>query len=104
MTTALGPAVSYRTRGGQETDRKVIAHVAEYGKVTNRTIQNMFDLTIQSANAVLDDLIRRGILVKTSTHQRGPGVEYGPGSSFPRPKRPVRRQVSEAPLGLWDEK
>jgi ATP-dependent DNA helicase RecG len=101
---ALGPAVSYRTRGGQETDRKVIAHVAEYGKVTNRTIQNMFDLTIQSANAVLDDLIRRGILVKTSTHQRGPGVEYGPGSSFPRPKRPVRRQVSEAPLGLWDEK
>jgi ATP-dependent DNA helicase RecG len=101
---ALGPAVSYRTRGGQETDRKVIAHVAEYGKVTNRTIQNMFDLTIQSANAVLDDLIRRVILVKTSTHQRGPGVEYGPGSSFPRPKRPVRRQVSEAPLGLWDEK
>lgn len=81
---ALGPAVAYQTRSGAETDRKVIAHVAEYGHVTNRTIQNLFDLTMHRANAVLDDLIRREVLVKTSTHQRGPGVEYGPGPRFPR--------------------
>jgi hypothetical protein len=68
-----------------ETDRKVIAHVREYGKVTNRTVQNLFDLTVHPANNLLDDLIRRGILVKTSPQQRGPAVEYGPGPRFPKP-------------------
>jgi ATP-dependent DNA helicase RecG len=102
-TAALGPALAYRIRGGHEADRKVIAHVAEYGKVTNRTIQNLFDLTIQSANAVLDDLIRRGILVKTSTHQRGPGVEYGPGPRFPKTRKRIPRSPVDATPGLWGD-
>jgi ATP-dependent DNA helicase RecG len=101
---ALGPAVAYQTRTGAETDRKVVAHVAEYGHVTNRTLQNLFDLTMHRANAVLDDLIKREILVKTSTHQRGPGVEYGPGRRFPRASRSARRQVRDGGLGLWDDR
>ncbi|MHB8892917.1 MAG: hypothetical protein ACYC65_12820 [Candidatus Limnocylindrales bacterium] len=66
-----------------DTDRKVIAHVSEYGKITNRTVQNLFDVTVHPANAIIDDLVRREVLVKTSVQQRGPGVEYGPGPRFP---------------------
>ena len=101
---ALGPAVSYQARSASETDRKVIAHVAEYGKITNRTLQNLFDLTVHRANTLLDDLIRREILVKTSVQQRGPSVEYGPGPKFPQqPTRRTRRsQVSEEGPTLWD--
>jgi len=102
---ALGPAVTYQTRSVSETDRKVIAHVAEYGKITNRTIQNLFDLTVHRANTLLDDLIRREILVKTSIQQRGPGVEYGPGPKFPRraTKSAGRHRTSEAKPTLWGE-
>jgi len=102
---ALGPAVTYQTRSGSETDRRVIAHVAEYGKITNRTIQNLFDLTVHRANTLLDDLIRREILVKTSIQQRGPGVEYGPGPKFPRraTKSAGRHRTSEAKPTLWGE-
>ncbi len=57
----LGSAVPYQRRTVDEIDRKVIAHVREHGKVTNRTVQNMLDLEAQ----------------------RGPSVEYGPGRRFP---------------------
>jgi len=99
---ALGPAVTYQQRTAAETDRKMIAHVREYGKVTNRTVQNLFDLTVHPANNLLDDLIRRGILVKTSPQQRGPAVEYGPGPRFPKPPKGTRgRRVAEDPMTLW---
>jgi ATP-dependent DNA helicase RecG len=103
---ALGPAVADQARNVTETDRKVIAHVAEYGKITNRTIQNLFDLTVHRANTLLDDLIRREILVKTSNQQRGPGVEYGPGPRFPQRTaraRAGRHRVSEAEGALWGD-
>jgi ATP-dependent DNA helicase RecG len=80
---ALGSAVSYQRRTVDEIDRKVIAHVREYGKVTNRTVQNLLDVNIQRAKGILMDLVKRRILVKTSPHERGPGVEYGPGTKFP---------------------
>ena len=102
---ALGPAVTYQVRSISDTDRKVVAHVVEYGKITNRTVQNLFDVTVHPANAIIDDLVRREILVKTSVQQRGPGVEYGPGSKFPHRARAARkRQGSKADGGtLWDE-
>ncbi len=102
---ALGPAVAYQVRSISDTDRKVVAHVVEYGKITNRTVQNLFDVTVHPANAIIDDLVRREILVKTSVQQRGPGVEYGPGPKFPHRARAGRR--SQAPKAdgatLWDE-
>ena len=102
---ALGPAVSYQTRSVSDTDRKVIAHVVEYGRVTNRTVQNLFDLGVHQANSVIDDLVRRQVLVKTSVQQRGPGVEYGPGPTFPaRPTRKSRQpQEPDAGRTLWDD-
>jgi ATP-dependent DNA helicase RecG len=84
---ALGSAVPYQRRTMDEIDRKVIAHVREYGKVTNRTVQNLFDVGIQRARAILADMVKRRVLVKTSPHERGPGVEYGPGAKFPPGRR-----------------
>ncbi len=84
---ALGPAVPYQRRTIDEIDRKVIAHVHEYGKVTNRTVQNLLDVGINRARDILADLVRRRMLRKTSAHERGPGVEYGPGARFPAARK-----------------
>lgn len=83
----LGPAVTYRRRTTDEIDRKVVSHVSEYGRVTNRTLQNMLDMNVHRAKDVLADLVARQVLVKTSQAQRGPTVEYGPGPKFPATKR-----------------
>ena len=101
---ALGPAVAYQVRSISDTDRKVIAHVGEYGKITNRTVQNLFDVTVHPANAIIDDLVRREVLIKTSVQQRGPGVEYGPGPKFPHRGRASvgRRSVKVDGATLWD--
>jgi hypothetical protein len=32
-------------------------------------------------------MVQRRILRKTSAHERGPGVEYGPGARFPTPRK-----------------
>ncbi len=88
----LGPAVRYHRRTVDEIDRKVIGHVREYGKVTSRTVQNMFDVDVQRARDILRDLVQRKTLRKTSKAQRGPSVEYGSGARFPSPgKRPKGR-------------
>lgn len=84
---ALGSAVLYHRRTLDDIDRKVITHVQEYGKITNRTIQNNFDVDVQRAKGILSDLVGREILVKTSERSRGPGIEYGPGSKFPRSRK-----------------
>jgi ATP-dependent DNA helicase RecG len=92
---ALGPAVPYQRRTVDETDRKIIAHVREYRTVTNKTVQNLFDVGIHKASAICRDLVQRKILVKESSHERGPGVQYGPGPKFP-PKAGQRRRGASA--------
>jgi ATP-dependent DNA helicase RecG len=83
VLSQLGPAITYRRRAPDEIDRKVVDHMREYGKVTNRTVRNMFDVDVQRAKTILGDLVERGVIVKTSTRQRGPNIEYGPGPAFP---------------------
>jgi len=98
---ALGPAVPYQRRTVDEIDRKVIAHVHEYGKVTNRTVQNLLDVGINRARDILADMVERRLLRKTSAHSRGPGVEYGPGARFPATTKAGARAASaqaELPL------
>ena len=87
---SLGSAVIYQRPSLQDTDRKVTAHVKDYGRINNRTIQDMFDMDVYRASALLRDLQERGVLVKTTAQQRGPGVEYGPGPKFPSRKRKPR--------------
>jgi ATP-dependent DNA helicase RecG len=95
----LGSAVRYQRRTTDEIDRKIIEHVSEYEKVTNRTVRNFFDVSTQRAAAILSNLVEREILVKTSDAQRGPTVEYGPGRQFPS-KSPKPRARSGAQLTL----
>jgi ATP-dependent DNA helicase RecG len=92
---ALGSAVTYQRRTTDEIDKKVIEHVREYGKVTNRTVRNLLDVKMDRAAAILGDLVSRDLIVKTSEAQRGPSVEYGPGSAFPTP-RPRRQRKERA--------
>ena len=61
---ALARAVTYRRRTIDETDQKVIEHVQEYGFVTNRTLQRLFDRDLFAARNMLSDLRERGLLEK----------------------------------------
>lgn len=79
----LGRAVSYRRTSAGEVDAKVIEHVHEYGFVTNKTLQRLFDLNVYKARNVLTDLRSRGIVRKIGEAGGGPGVRYGPGRKFP---------------------
>lgn len=91
----LGAAVLYHRRTIDDTDRKVLAHVREYGKITNRTLQNFLDVSMLQARDILGDLAHRGILARVSSSTRGPKVEWGPGPKFPtaRPsKKPLEMQ------------
>jgi ATP-dependent DNA helicase RecG len=99
----LGSAVAYQRRTTDEIDRKVIEHVQEYGKVTNRTIRNLLDVSTPRAAAILGDLVARNVIVKTSDAQRGPSVEYGRGASFPVPRTPRRRATPMTQLTLDEE-
>jgi ATP-dependent DNA helicase RecG len=81
---ALARAVTYRRRTIDQIDEKVIEHVGEYGFVTNRTLQRLFDRDIYASRNLLSDLRERGILEKLGTARGGPGVKYGPGPKFPR--------------------
>ncbi len=83
VLSALGSAVSYHRKSIEEVDRKVIAHVKDYGRINNRSLQHLFDIDVHRAAALLRDLRNRGLLVKTSVQQRGPAVEYGRGPEFP---------------------
>jgi ATP-dependent DNA helicase RecG len=75
----------------------VISHVQEYGKITNKTLRNMFDIDIHPAKDIIKGLVERGILVKTSERERGPNIEYGPGPSFPSPRRRGAARPAEPP-------
>ena len=79
---ALGPSVPYNRAPLDEIDRKVMLHLREYGRVTNRTLQNMLDVDVYRARDILTRLKGREIIVRTSKAARGPAVEYGPGPRF----------------------
>ncbi len=88
---ALGSAVTYHRRSTGEVDRKVIDHVREYETINSATVQRLFDVDGYQARDLLQDLVGREILVRTSQQRRGPAVKYGPGPQFParRRKRPA---------------
>lgn len=82
----LGSAVIYQRRTTDDIDKKIIAHVDEYGRITNKTIQNILDVGVFKSRDIIKYLVRREILVRTSAQERGPKVEWGPGSKFPTKK------------------
>jgi len=94
----LGSAVPYVRHTSDDIDRRVIAHVREYDRITNSTVQNLFTVGMPRARQILASLVERQILIKTSQAQRGPSVEYGPGQRFPpKPARRRRQPTDSAP-------
>lgn len=83
VVAALSRAVAYRLRQPDDTDHKVIEHIREYGSVSNRTLQRMFDLHVYAARDLLADLRKRGVVAKIGDAQGGKAVRYGPGPHFP---------------------
>jgi ATP-dependent DNA helicase RecG len=97
---ALGSAVGYQRRTTDEIDRKVIEHVREYGKVTNRTVRNLLEVGVQRSSEILGDLVTREVLAKTSEAKRGPSVEYGPGRGFPKKREKKEPAAGNEPKQL----
>ncbi|MGQ0464806.1 MAG: RNA-binding domain-containing protein [Sporichthyaceae bacterium] len=78
VASALGTAVQHRARADSARPR-VEAHLKEYGWITNRTIRNMFDLDVQQATAILNDLRAANVVVKDPDGpQRGPSIRWLP--------------------------
>jgi ATP-dependent DNA helicase RecG len=102
---ALGPALSYQSRPKADSDRKVYAHVREYGSINNAAIQRMFDVDVYAARDLLRDLVGREVLVRISEQARGPAVKYGAGPKFPSRKNESRLAVAPTlvPLLRLDE-
>lgn len=90
----LGPAVTYRRRVEDDTDRKVVEIVRETGHVNGRMVRTLMDVDTPSASRILADMVARQILVKTSQAKRGPSVTYGRGPQFPatRPRKRGNKQ------------
>lgn len=78
VATALGTAVQHRARADSARPR-VEAHLKEYGWITNKTIRNMFDLDIQQATQILNELRAANVVVKDPDGpQRGPSIRWLP--------------------------
>lgn len=80
---AMSRAVVYGHLDQSGRDQKVVDHVQEYGFVTNKTIQRLFDTNVYNARNILSDLRRRGIVEKVGDARGGVGVTYGRGPEFP---------------------
>lgn len=78
----LGREVTYHRQDPVDLDAKVRRHMADYGEINNRTLQSLFDVDVQRARSMLDDLRRRGLVEKRPGSERGRGVRYGPGPNL----------------------
>lgn len=85
--SALGRALTYSRHTVGQIDEKVMEHVREYGFVTNKTLQRLFDVHVYAARDLLLDLRRRGILEKVGDARGGRGVRYAPGPAFIDPPK-----------------
>lgn len=92
----LGNAVTYQRRTTDELDRKIISHIKEYGRINNRTIQNILDVNMIRARDIISDMATRGLIVRISEQSRGSKVEWGPGPALPpEPNRRNRRSSND---------
>lgn len=102
--SALGPALAYQSRPKGDIERKVIAHVRDYGSVNNDAVKRMFDVDVYAARDILKDLVQRGVLARTSEQSRGTAVKYGEGRKFPTKARAKKAALTtqEADTPLFD--
>jgi ATP-dependent DNA helicase RecG len=78
VASALGTAVQHRAKASSARPR-VEAHLTEYGWITNKTIRNMFDLNVQQATQILNELRAANVIIKEPDGpQRGPSIRWLP--------------------------
>lgn len=78
VASALGTAVQHRARAASARPR-VEAHLKEYGWITNKTLRNMFDLDVQQATQILNELRAANVVIKDPDGpQRGPSIRWLP--------------------------
>lgn len=101
--TALGPTLAYQSRPS-EIERKVVAHIREYGSINNDAIKRMFDVDVYAARDILRQLVDTHVLARTSEQSRGTAVKYGEGKRFPnRPKKQKEEpSTTELNTALFD--
>lgn len=98
VVEALGNSVLHKRRTADDIDRRIVAHVNEYSRITNQTVRNLLEVGTPRASAILRSLVDRGVLMRTTEATRGPGVEYGPGPGFVvEPPSDVHRDPDEQP-------
>jgi ATP-dependent DNA helicase RecG len=93
----LGPLLPYHRNEQDEVDRRIIAHLREYPTVSNQTVQNLCQVQVGRASALLRSLADREIIKKTEdSPERGPTVRYEPGPQFPAKGRRPRRSKANS--------
>lgn len=84
----LGALLPYHRNEQDEVDRRIIAHLREYPTISNATVQNLCQVQVHRASALLRSLADRDIIKKTDdSPERGPTVRYEPGPAFPPAQR-----------------
>jgi ATP-dependent DNA helicase RecG len=99
---ALGPALAYQSRPRGDAEKKVVAHVRDYGSINNDAVKRMFDVDVFAARDILKELVDRGILVRTSEQRRGTAVRYGRGPKYPSKEAKAIRAPDNDDVTLFD--
>jgi ATP-dependent DNA helicase RecG len=85
----LGTLLPYHRNTSDESERRIVAHLREYGTISNQTVQNLLLVGGQRASVILRSLAERAVIQRTAdSPTRGPSVRYQPGPGFPARKRP----------------
>ncbi|NMR19185.1 ATP-binding protein [Cellulomonas fimi] len=85
----LGTAVTYRRRTTDSVDSRVLDLLRETGTINARMVRLVLETDASTTSRILGDMVDRGLLVKTSTAERGPSVTYGAGPKMPTSKKPT---------------
>ena len=80
----LGSLLPYHRNDQDEVDRRIVAHLREYSTISNQSVQNLCQVKVGRASALLRSLADRGVIKKTDeSPERGPTVRYERGPAFP---------------------
>ncbi len=81
IASALGTAVQHRARAASARPR-VESHLREYGWITNKTLRNMFDIYVQQATQILNELRAANVVIKDPEGpMRGPSIRWLPAEA-----------------------
>ncbi|WP_298992784.1 ATP-binding protein [uncultured Pseudokineococcus sp.] len=95
----LGTLLPYHRNEQDAVDRRIVEHLREYDTVSNKTVQNLCQVQVARASALLRSLADRQVIQKTAdSPERGPTVRYERGPRYPK-ARTRRRASGTATVG-----